>query len=329
MKVLVAGCGSIGERHIKNLKTLGIPEILGHDIREERLKELELRYGIKGYSKIDDALSDRPDAVLVCTPPSLHMPIAKKAVEENCHIFIEKPISNTTEGVEDLINEAEKKKLILMVGYNWRFYPSFKLIKDLLDKNSIGKLISFRAEFGQYLPDWHPSEDYRKGYTARKSLGGGIILDGIHELDYAQWFMGDVREVFGFSDKTSNLEIDVEDTAEILLRFENGAIGEVHLDMVARSYSRNCEIIGDEGTIRWDFTDKSVRVYSATDKRWDRYPMESNYDPNNMYLEEMKHFLDCIKFGRKPISDGINGLKTLKIALAAKESAEKGTLIKM
>ena len=153
-----------------------------------------------------------------------------------------------------MLELARSKNLVTLVGCNLRFHPGLVAVKRLLEQGVAGRIVAIRAEVGQYLPDWHPGEDYRQGYSARLDLGGGIILDAVHEIDYVRWLLGPVRSVACFAGKLSHLEVETEDTAALLFRFSNGTIGEVHLDYVQRAYSRTCHIIGDEGTIRWDYS---------------------------------------------------------------------------
>lgn len=128
--------------------------------------------------------------------------------------------------------------------------------------------MSARVEFGYYLPYWPRKRDYRDSYVARKALGGGIILDSSHEIDSLRWLIGEVKEVSCFAGKISNLDIETEDTAEILLKFKNGAIAEAHLDITRHDFSRIYELIGEKGTIIWDQVRKFLRIYSAKTKRW-------------------------------------------------------------
>jgi predicted dehydrogenase len=219
-----------------------------------------------------------------------------------------------------------------MLGFNLRFHPCLQKIKDILDEGKIGRTISAKAEVGQYLPDWHPSEDYRKSYSAQKALGGGIILDAIHEIDYVRWFLGDVSEVFCYADKLSHLEIDTEDIAEILLRFKSKAIGNIHMDYVQRVYNRKCEIVGDEGTVTWNFSDNIVRLYTAKSKQWQLFPIsneQTGFDFNQTYLQEMKCFIQCLTEKLSPPVDGTDGKRIQEIALAAKKSAEIAEVIRL
>jgi predicted dehydrogenase len=322
---LVVGCGSIGKRHLSNLKLLSAGELIAYDTEPERREEVRQKFGVKAVSNFEEGMQLKPDAVVVCTPTSLHINYALAAVRHGSHVFIEKPISHTMEGVDELIDIASSKNLVTLVGCNFRFHRGLKLAKKLLEEGRIGKLLCARAEFGQYLPDWHPWEDYRKGYSANKALGGGIILDAIHEIDYIQWIMGKVDAVSCFAGKLSSLEINTEDTAEILLRFKSGAIAEIHMDYIQRAYNRSCELIGEEGTITWSFQDSQVKLYSAKDKDWQLY--EVACEVNEMYVAEMEHFLRCLRGEELPALNATEAKTELEITLAAKKSSESGKVI--
>ncbi|MCX9085015.1 MAG: Gfo/Idh/MocA family oxidoreductase [Candidatus Methanoperedens sp.] len=325
MKILVVGCGSIGERHIRNLIDISNHSIIAFDTLKERLNIIKERYDVETCDNIERCFENDIDAVIVCTPPNTHIKIADQAITHRAHVFIEKPISDRLDGLDDLIKKASSHQKIISVGYCFRFSEGLKLVKNLIDSGKLGRILSIKAEFGQYLPDWRPWQNYRQSYTAKKDLGGGIILDGSHEIDYLYWLLGDVKEVFCFSDKISDLEVETEDTAEILLRFSNGAIGEIHLDFIQRAYSRNCKIIGEKGTLIWNFGEHKVSLYSADSNEWIIYDVDA--DVNLMYIEEMKHFLHCIDALSMPLIDARQGKRVLEIALAAKESSEKKSVI--
>ena len=329
MKFLIIGCGSIGQRHMENLKTMTAEEIIAYRTRKKNVRKLEDEDHVKTYSNLAEAFNQNPDAVLVTNPTSLHIQSALAAAKQGCHIFIEKPISHTLDGIDELIDIVRKKNLVVLIGCNLRFHPCLQFINKLIDEKRIGKVISARVQMGQYLPDWHPWEDYRTMYSAQQSLGGGIILDAIHELDYISWLLGDVTQVFSFSDKLSDLEIDTEDVAEILLRFKTGAIAEVHLDYVQRYPSRSCEIIGEEGSIFLNIKEGTVKVYTAEKKKWELFEQPKGYDVNQTYIDEMSHFISCIEGKEKPLIGITDGLEVLKIALAAKESSKNGKIIKI
>ena len=329
IRFLVIGCGSIGKRHISNLLSLEEKNVLAFDVRPDRRQEVRARLGIEVLDDLEAAWRTHPDAAVITAPTSMHLPLAIAAAENGCHMLIEKPISHSMDGIEDLLSMVERKNLITLVGCNMRFHPGLKQIKKMIENKAIGKIIAARVEFGQYLPDWHPWEDYRYGYSARQELGGGIILDAIHELDYIRWMLGEIASVACIAGRISNLEIDTEDTAAILLRFVNGAIGEIHMDYVQRTYSRTCHIIGEGGTIRWDYKTGTVNLYWSENQDSQSYHTPPDWEPNDMYVEELRHFLTCLRKEEKPCLDVYQAARVLQLALAAKESAEKERFVEV
>jgi predicted dehydrogenase len=322
LRFLVIGCGSIGQRHIRNLVTLGNHDVLAFDPREDRRSEVESRRGVSVVDSLEEAWSARPEAAVICSPTGLHVDHALEAARNGAHLFVEKPLSDRLDGIEEVTALAGARQLITLVACNFRFHPGLQLAKRLVEEGAIGRPIAARAQFGQYLPDWHPREDYRHGYSAQRALGGGVILDQVHELDNLRWLLGEVAEVFCFAGRLSDLEIDTEDTASILLRFRNGALAQVHLDYVQRAYERSLQLIGDQGTIWWSFQDKLVRWYTSSDGMW-RSATWPAYETNEMYVAEMRHFLRCLSGEETPALDLDGGRRVLEIALAAKTSAER------
>ncbi len=328
-RFLVVGCGSIGRRHIANLQILKAGEILACEPQAERRAEIASRFGIESVESMEAAWDWRPTVALITTPTHAHLDPALAAAKRGCHLFIEKPLADRLEGTEDLLRSVKERNLVSLVGCNLRFHPGLRVVKRLLDDNVPGKVCSARVEVGQYLPDWHPQEDYRRNYSARQAQGGGIILDAIHELDYIRWLLGEVGAVCCFAGRLSRLEIDTEDTAAILLRFRNGAIGEVHMDYVQRAYRRTCQIIGDEGTIVWDYGAGRVSWFTARTGKWTAEEDPPGWEPNRMYVDEMRHFLECLEGRQTSALDCAEARRVLAIALAAKESNQAGRTIEL
>lgn len=328
-RFLVIGCGSIGKRHIDNLRHLGANDIIAFDTQATRAAEVAAAHGVETVASLEAAWEQRPDVCLITAPTSLHLALARQSAEHGCHLFIEKPLSHSWQGVEELLGVVARQRLVTLVGCNMRFHPGLREIKRLLAENAVGRVIAVRVDVGQYLPDWHPWEDYRRGYSARSELGGGVILDAIHELDYLRWFFGPVADAVCLAGKLSQLEIDTEDIAAMLLRFNNGIFGEVHLDYVQRAYRRTCQVIGDEGTIHWDFSAGQVRWYSARTRQWIQYENPAGWEVNQMYIDEMKHFLACLAGDATPELDVSQAAEVLRIALAAKQSAEQRQWIRL
>jgi len=324
LKGLVVGGGSIGSRHLHNLSVLGVADLALVEPDNQRQEALCQEIGLIGFHGLEQGLNWGPDFVAIATPTHLHAAQALEVARRGFHLFVEKPLAHMEDNLVELADEVKRKGLITLVGCNMRFHPGLMKVKGLLDQEAIGRVVAARVEVGQYLPDWHPEEDYRKGYSAQRSMGGGIILDAIHEIDYVRWMLGEVEQVACFAGKLSHLEIETEDTAALLLRFSSGSIGEVHLDYIQRDRSRTCHMIGDEGTLRWDYSAGEVRWYSAKTQEWKAYPNPPGWEPNQMYLDEMRHFLHCLAGKDDPTLDIFQGKRVLEIALAAKSSAMTG-----
>jgi predicted dehydrogenase len=295
------------------------------EVDDWRRRDMEERFEVRTESRLDAALDADPDAVIVCSPTSLHLDHAMAAARAGCHLFIEKPLSHTLDGIDDLANEVRSRDLVALVACNYRFDPGLKHIKSLLDEGALGTVVSARAQFGQYLPDSRPQQDYRKIYSGRADLGGGVAIDRVHEIDYMRWLLGEIHEVTAFAGHQSHLEIDTEDTVEMLVRFASGALGSIHLDYVRRTYDCSLEIVGDAGTARWCYQDGKVEWYLARDARWHslRWP---SHDVNDMYVAEIRHFLRVLDGTEKPEVDIDEARRSLAIALSAKDSGGKATL---
>lgn len=322
---MIVGCGSIGQRHLANLRSLAPVEVVAWRQRGRDAASLRERFGLEVADTLAGALARRPDFAIVANPTALHVPVALDIARAGVSLFIEKPLSDRLDGVEALIRTVEEKGLVALVGFNLRFHAGLRLVKELLEAGRIGRVLSLRAEVGQYLPDWHPHEDYRESYSARRELGGGVILDLVHELDYARWLLGPVTEVLALAGRVSDLQIETEDVAEIVLRFETGALGSVHLDYLQRSPVRGCRLVGSEGTLAWDYLANEVRLFESRSGEWTCLS-QAPRDRNDMYLAEMAHFLECVAGREKPAVTLEDGAAALELALAARRSAEAHAL---
>lgn len=342
MKFLIVGLGGIGQRHLRNLLAVfgeaaevravsprtNLP-VLTDKLTVEPGVTLQEKYGLHIYPTLEEGLAWGPQAVFICSPSSLHIPQALQAARAGAHLFIEKPLSHTLEGVEELVEEVEKRNLVAVVGYQMRFHPALRRLRALLQEKRVGNLLSVHAEIGEYLPGWHPYEDYRKMYASRSDLGGGVILSQIHEMDYLYWLFGLPRRLFALGGHFSRLEVDVEDTADVLLEFQAEGRSlpvSLHLDYLQRPPSRGCKVIGDAGKILLDFPTASVTVYDADGQEAEK-TVFADFQRNEMFLAEIRHFLQALQGEPHDLVSLRDGIQSLRMALATKESLASGKIV--
>ena len=314
--------GSIARRHIANLKAER-PDIEIAVLRrpsstdskgkaDEHIDEV--------FVEMNHALSWAPDFALITNPAPLHIDAGVQLAHNDIHLFIEKPISDTLAGTIDLLDLCDKRQLTVMIGYGFRFYPPLQLIHQALQRGDIGIPFFFRAEVGQYLPDWRPDVDYRNCVSANANLGGGAVLELSHELDYTRWLMGEVVQVQAHLGYSGIIDVDVEDTADINVQFAGGGSGQIHLDMLQRPQCRVCKIAGSEGTLDWNGATHQVRLFHADVGEWVDLHPAGVFDFNEVYRAQIRCFIRCISEDIEPPVGVSDALKTLALALAIKES---------
>jgi len=292
VKFVIVGLGSIGKKHQKNLLSLNHQVVGCH--RGDDLKQL--------------LVEEKPNGVFICNPTSLHLKTAMIVAEAGINIFIEKPISHNLKGVDELLKIVKQKKLVLMVGYNLRFQLELEKIKKQLGQKFIGKVKSAKIFAGSYLPDWHPDKDHRQSYSAKKNLGGGVLLDLSHEIDYAVWFFGGAKTVKAKLKMIAELEIETEAVVDLEVKFASGVVVKIHLDYLQKKYKRNCKIVGENGQLSWDYQAEGL---------------------DDTYVAEVKNFIQSIEGKEKPLVAGEEAKHVLEIIEAAKRSSKIGKIIKL
>lgn len=320
LKILIVGLGSIGKRHLQNLQSLTNAQFIIYS-KQTKL-DFSKDKNVKIFNSLDKCLLEKPSVGFITNETVDHIPIAIKLAKNGIDLFIEKPLSNTMTKIKELRKIVENKKLITLMGCNFRFDKCIKQIKNLVDQKSVGKIISVKVECGTYLPDWHPYENYSNSYAAKDELGGGVVLTCIHELDYLFWFFGEIKEVFSMTGKFSNLKISASDLSAIILRFKNNVIVELHLDYFQKPETRSCKIIGTKGTIYWDSLTNEVRLYDLKKEKWISNLKIKNYQKNEAYLDEITHFMQCVKNKENSINDIIQGSYVTKVALQIIKSSK-------
>lgn len=327
MKFLIVGLGSMGKRRVRNLTALRAGTILGFDPRADRRREAEEKYGITTFDDFDAAMAENPDALVISTPPDLHIRYGLLAARAGKHFFMEASVVD--EGLAELIDLCRHRNLVAAPSCTMRFQPSVRLIKDLLAANRIGKVLAATHHCGQYLPDWHPWEDYRAYYVSRRETGACREIVPF-ELVWLTWLLGPVRQVSAMKAKTSNLDADIDDVYQVLLEFEQGALGHLLVDVVARAPVRHLRLMGEEGVIKWDASAKLVKLYQAETGNWQVFPeapahAEAGYLwAEAMYIDEMRHFTGAIQGTHRWDYSLEEDAAVLRTLYAAEASAEEG-----
>jgi predicted dehydrogenase len=323
---LIVGLGSIGTRHLRLARKL-LPQADIRVLRHQTTGEVpEFSNGC--FFNIEEAIAFAPQIAVIASPAPFHIATAQALAEVGVHLFIEKPLSISLDGITQLLETCQKQNTVLLTGYNLRFLPSLQRFRDLLSEQVIGKVLSVRCEIGQYLPSWRPDSDYRQGVSARHELGGGALLELSHELDYLRWIFGEVDWVRATLSHQSNLEIDVEDTAHLTLGFVPAVDGHqlvasVNLDFIRHDTTRFCTVIGERGSLRWNGLTGEVALYEANAKGWRelfRYP----HQRDDSYLAEWQNFIVSVSEHKTPLITGEDGLKVLEIIEAVRASAASG-----
>jgi predicted dehydrogenase len=317
--ILIAGLGSIGRRHLNNLEALGWTRVRLYRTGRSALPDVDLvRYPVD--RDLCGALAHQPLAVIVANPSALHLPVALAAARAGCHLLIEKPLSHDLTGTAALVSAIADRGLTALVGFQFRFNPGLRRIKQWLDAGAIGTVVSAQVHWGEYLPGMHPWEDYRDGYAARPELGGGVLLTLCHPFDYLRWLIGEISSVTAEHGDQGALDLEVETAVDVTLGFASGASGRVHLDFVQQPRHHHLTIAGSDGSVAWNDHDHAARLYLNREGRWQIVPAPAGYERNWMFLEEMRHFLACLRGDASVACTLADGIEALTIAIAAKQS---------
>jgi predicted dehydrogenase len=320
LAVLIAGCGSIGKRHARVLHGLGVTDLRACDVAVEQRQSLAAQVpGVKLYATYVEGLSDHPDVALVCTPPEMHIPMAVEAIHAGCHVFSEKPLSDSTAGVDELMALADSRRKKVMVGLCFRYHAGLVRAKGYVDSGRIGRVVSIRALMGEHLPDVRP--DYRTLFSAKH----GGAFDLMHDIDLAIWYAGQpVRSVQAIHGTFSDIGIEAPDVAEILMGFEDRCLASVHLDFFQRPRRRQIELIGTGGVItvefaRWERC--TVSVYEAAKAAWETEELATDRD--DMFRAEDREFLEAVADDKPIVCTVAEARRSLEVVLRAQQGGLK------
>ena len=321
-RVLVCGAGSIGRRHIKNLKAIGA-DVFVWRRRTELAKELEKEFGVTVFASLEHGLK-QVDAVVVATATDSHISVATDAAKCGKAIFIEKPVSHNLDGVKEFCKLVEENNIVVEVGCQLRAHPNLIMLFELIMQEQFGPLFTFRAVVGQRLDCWRPGTDYRCCYSSDASRGGGALFDLIHEIDLIHWLAGPVKSIHAHLTQVSDLDIKGEDLANLIMVTENDVVGQVQLDMLSPTYRRGLEFIFRDAVLTWDYRSGTLECITDTKKKIVNQ-VPQNFERNTLFLKHMQHFIERTKNSDiEPLCSLSDGIAALRTAHAARLSNKIG-----
>ncbi|MEJ5991366.1 Gfo/Idh/MocA family oxidoreductase [Ramlibacter sp. PS3R-8] len=329
-RFLLVSLGSIGRRHLANLRALRPDARIGV-LRLQAGPDAPLPQGADlQFHALAQALEFAPDAAIVASPASRHAEVALPLLRAGVPVLAEKPLADSAAQGEAMVACARASGALLMTAYNLRFLPLLREVRRLLQGDTLGEVLSVRGEVGQYLPDWRPGTRYQEAVSAQRALGGGALLELSHELDFLGWVFGPPRRVTATGGRYSGLEIDVEDLAEVTLAYEQPRrLVQLRLDLLQRVPSRTGQAIGSQGTLRWDVIANTLGLFRADGAGWQALQVPALPDRNATYVEELRHFLRAVEEGAPCEVDGAQGLAALRIVEAARRSMAQGRTVEL
>ncbi|ARO86447.1 gfo/Idh/MocA family oxidoreductase [Nitrosospira lacus] len=315
----MVGLGSIGARHLNNLHTLGVHELGVVRTRNHPPPKEIIPKNITVFQDLDLALTQKFDLVVVANPTSFHLETLIKALKTGAHIYVEKPIAHEEQSVYELAPYLTSHVSKVLVGCQLRMHPGLQKINEWINQDKLGKVYSVQVDLGEYLPDWHPWEDYRQSYAARADQGGGVVLTLIHELDYLHWLFGKPKAIYAIGGHRTSLELTAEDMALITFETVQGVCVQLRMDYWRKPPVRHMNIVAEKSIVDWDYPTR-LTTLKQNGQILDQIELPPAWDRNDLFLSMMREFLEGLSresLPRVTLQDGIDVLQT---ALAAKKS---------
>ena len=331
-RVLIVGHGSIGKRHLRIAREL-LSEADIRVMRHQPCSEVP-QFSNGCLDDIEAVAAFAPQIAVIANPAPFHLNVAIALAKLGCDLLIEKPLSHNSEGIEPLLELEQAHRLVIQIGYNLRFHNALIRFRELIQEGLIGRVLSVRSEVGQYLPSWRLDTDYRSGVSARSELGGGVLLELSHELDYLRWIFGEPSVVSAWLRKLSDLEVDVEDSVHLNLELASvgaapGVIATVDIDFIRHDTARTCAAIGDRGSLRWNGVTGEIDCWKEGAKEWESL-FQYQHERDDTYRSEWEHFLGCVQNREKPLialEDGFAVMRLIDATRASDAAAGVNTVV--
>ncbi len=329
-RAAIIGAGSIGQRHIRNLRKIGIQSIAALRTRRGHFRDLNPDLEVRETTDFSALMASKPDIAIVSNPTSEHLKTAARLLPQVRGVMIEKPLSDSLHGVKEFLRQVRRHRAVTFIAYNFQFHEIFRTVGDLIKSERLGRPLNLQAVFGHWLPDWHPYEDYRYLYAARKELGGGVALTLIHEVEFALSLFGEAKSVTAAFSSSDALETDVDACADIMIRHAEGPVSQLHLDYLQQPWHREGQICCEKGSVRYDFSNQSVTCRSAGESEWVEIWRDPDHDSNRCYIDMLRDFVDCVKEGRiRHDYDAWKGTGSLAVVECGRRAAAEGRWIEL
>jgi predicted dehydrogenase len=324
-RCVVVGAGSIGRRHLRNLASAGVDALA---LRSHRGQSGALD-GVACVTEWEAVAAWRPTMAIVANPTACHADAALAAVALGCHVLVEKPVAATADDARRLTAAVALKGTVGLVGYQFRFHPTLQAVRGWIADGCIGRPVSAQVHWGEFLPGWHPGEDHRLGYSARRDLGGGVVLTLSHPIDYVRWLLGEIVAVSAMTARPLDIAVDVEEVAALSLRLADGTIVSLSLDFAERPPRHMLHIVGSEGSLSWSASTGVARAWHAPSGRQLVAEPGTGFERNAMFVEELRHFIACAEGREVPTCSLHDGQRAVEVAEAALRSAASGVVVRV
>lgn len=319
-RFVVVGSGSIARRHIANLKALYLDARVGCLSASGRVISVEETGADFISSDLSNAIAQASTFAVIASPAPFHLEQALEFLRAGVPVLIEKPLAISSCDVAPYRDALQAYSGRLDIAYNLRFMPSAQTVKALIEAQFLGRLHDVSIRVGQYLPDWRPGTDYRKNVSARAELGGGVLLELSHELDYLNWIFGAFERCTCISQHSGLLEIDVEDSVHALLERHDGVVAHLSMNFLQRIPVRQCIVTGEQGVLVWDLLANSVSSRTVAQGEVMHFH-DPAYDRNQMYKDELLHFSGVANGTSLPAVGLEQAIDVLRLVDALKVSA--------
>ncbi len=325
-RIVIFGFGSIGRKYVRLIKKF-FPNIEVYIISSGKINIYEESNLIDGYYKDDKNIQElNPDAVIIASPATQHLSDSLNCLDLEIPILIEKPISNSLKNISNFKKKIIEKKSKILIGYVLRYSSNVNLFKKNITNHNLGDLLFARLICSSYLPQWRPNQDYRRTVSASSKYGGGVLLELSHEIDYANWFFGPFFKVQAVLKNSGTLDIDVEDTADLVLTNMQGMNVVIHLDFCSRYPTRKCKLYGSKATMNLDFLEKKIEI---VDPKLNTLLFNKEDESDNMFVNQLTYFFKGV-FHEDPIKNNLDdSIETLKIIESARLSNQLNKVVEL